>query len=160
MLLVIDIGNTNIVFGVVENSEWRNHWRIQTDPLKMADEYWVIFSSLLSEAKISTAEIDHVILSSVVPSLVFPFTEMLQKLLPDGNIITVGPEIYPKLQIVEEVQVVLRNSEYVYMDFYIPLIKKCIEVHGEQHYKFNRFYHHNLLGFVKHQKRDREKKEA
>jgi hypothetical protein len=68
-------------------------------------------------------------------------------------------EIYPTLQILEEVQVVLRKSEYVYMDFYIPLIKKCIEVHGEQHYKFNRFYHHNLLGFVKHQKRDREKKE-
>lgn len=99
MLLVIDIGNTNVVFGVNHNGAWLNHWRIQTDSLKMADEYWVIFSSLLSEAKISTAEIDHVILSSVVPSLVFPFTEMLQKLLPDGNIITVGPEIYPKLPV-------------------------------------------------------------
>jgi type III pantothenate kinase len=99
MLLVIDIGNTNIVFGVVENSEWRNHWRIQTDPLKMADEYWVIFSSLLNEGNIGTGEIDHVIISSVVPSLMYPFREMLAKLLPEGNIIQVGPEIYPKLPV-------------------------------------------------------------
>jgi hypothetical protein len=62
-------------------------------------------------------------------------------------------EIYPTLQILEEVQVVLRKSEYVYMDFYIPLIKKCIEVHGEQHYKFNRFYHRKTP-----KKRQREKR--
>lgn len=68
-------------------------------------------------------------------------------------------QAYPTLQVLEEVQLVLRKGEYVYMDFYIPLIKKCIEVHGEQHYKFNRFYHHNMMGFIKHQKRDREKKE-
>ena len=68
-------------------------------------------------------------------------------------------EAYHTLQVLEEVQLVLRNGEYVYMDFYIPLIKKCIEVHGEQHYKFNRFYHHSMMGFIKHQKRDREKKE-
>lgn len=68
-------------------------------------------------------------------------------------------KIYPTLQVLEEIQVSLRKNEYVYLDFYIPLNKKCIEVHGEQHYKFNRFFHHSALGFVKHQKRDREKKE-
>lgn len=99
MLLVIDVGNTNVVFGINQNNEWLNHWRIQTDPFKMADEYWVIFSSLLSEGKINTSKIDRVILSSVVPSLVFPFTEMLEKLLPGGNIVLVGPDIYPKLPV-------------------------------------------------------------
>lgn len=99
MLLAIDIGNTNIVFGINENNEWRNHWRIQTDSLKMADEYWVIFNSLLNEGNIRSGEIDHVIISSVVPSLVYPFREMLSKLLPEGNIIQVGPDIYPKLPI-------------------------------------------------------------
>ena len=38
MLLAIDIGNTNIVFGINDNGKWLNNWRIQTDPLKMADE--------------------------------------------------------------------------------------------------------------------------
>ena len=99
MLLAIDIGNTNIVFGVNNNAEWLNHWRIQTDPFKMADEYRVIFSSLLSDGEISIADINQIIISSVVPSLVYPFTEMLAKLLPRGSIISVGPDIYHKLPV-------------------------------------------------------------
>ena len=99
MLLAIDIGNTNIVFGINNNGEWLQNWRIQTDPLKMADEYRVIFSSLLSDGKINIAEITEIIISSVVPSLVYPFTEMLSKLLPLGRIISVSPEIYHLLPI-------------------------------------------------------------
>ena len=99
MLLAIDIGNTNIVFGVHKNKNWLNHWRIQTDHLKTADEYEVIFRSLLLAGKISCADIDNIILSSVVPSLVRPFTEMLSALIPKFEIITVNPEIYNKLPI-------------------------------------------------------------
>lgn len=99
MLLAIDIGNTNIVFGVNNNGEWTHNWRIQTDPFKMADEYRVIFSSLLTEGNICNTDINEIIISSVVPSLVYQFTEMLAKLLPNGEIIVVGPEIYNKLPI-------------------------------------------------------------
>jgi type III pantothenate kinase len=99
MLLAIDIGNTNIVFGINHKSEWLQNWRIQTDPLKMADEYRVIFGTLLSEGNIGANEINEIIISSVVPSLVYPFTEMLSKLLPEGIIISVGPEIYHKLPV-------------------------------------------------------------
>ncbi len=99
MLLAIDIGNTNIVFGVQENNNWIHHWRIQTDPLKTADEYEVIFRSLLSAGKICNTNIYHIILSSVVPSLVRPFTEMLATFLSKANIITVEPQIYHKLPI-------------------------------------------------------------
>lgn len=35
----------------------------------------------------------------------------------------------------------------------------CVEVHGEQHYKFVPFYHNNILDFVKAQKRDKSKQE-
>lgn len=99
MLLAIDIGNTNIVFGVHEKKEWINHWRIQTDQLKTADEYEVIFRSLLSAGKTNILNIDQVILSSVVPSLLHPFTEMLKTFLSDANITIVRPEIYNKLPI-------------------------------------------------------------
>jgi hypothetical protein len=68
-------------------------------------------------------------------------------------------ECFPTLQILEEVQIYPRRSEILYLDFYLPLIKKCIEVHGEQHYKFNRFFHNTPLGFIKHKKRDQDKKE-
>jgi type III pantothenate kinase len=99
MLLAIDIGNTNIVFGINNKGEWLHNWRIQTDPLKMADEYRVIFSSLLSDGNINIAEITEIIVSSVVPSLVHPFSEMLAKFLPAGKIILVNPEIYHRLPI-------------------------------------------------------------
>lgn len=99
MLLAIDIGNTNIVFGINCKSEWKHNWRIQTDSSKMADEYQVIFSSLLSDANINIAEITEIIISSVVPSLVYQFAEMLSKLIPDGKVALVSPEIYRKLPI-------------------------------------------------------------
>lgn len=66
---------------------------------------------------------------------------------------------FPTLQILEEVPIPLRKNETLYLDFYIPLKKICIEVHGEQHYKFIPFYHSTMLNFLKAQKRDREKQE-
>ena len=99
MLLAIDIGNTNIVFGVNDNGKWLNHWRIQTDHKKTADEYEVIFRSLLSAGKICRTQVNNIILSSVVPSLVRPFTEMLTGLFNGTRITVVGPDIYPKLPI-------------------------------------------------------------
>jgi hypothetical protein len=66
---------------------------------------------------------------------------------------------FPTLQILEEVTIPLRRSESLYLDFYLPLKKLCVEVHGEQHYKFVPFYHNNMLNYLKSQKRDREKEE-
>jgi hypothetical protein len=66
---------------------------------------------------------------------------------------------FPTLQILEEVPIVLRKNDILYLDFYLPLTKTCIEVHGEQHYKFVPFYHHTPFGFARSQKRDREKTE-
>ena len=98
MLLAIDIGNTNIVFGVYEK-EWINDWRIQTDPLKTADEYEVIFRSLLSAGKICRGEIKNIIISTVVPSLLHPFHQMLENLFPQSKINTVNAQIYHKLPV-------------------------------------------------------------
>lgn len=66
-------------------------------------------------------------------------------------------ELYPTMQILEEVSIPIRKSETLYLDFYIPLIKKCIETHGEQHYNFVPHYHTNRLSFLKAQKRDKDK---
>jgi hypothetical protein len=66
---------------------------------------------------------------------------------------------FPTFQIIEEVPIPVRKSDNYYLDFYIPMLKAAIEVHGEQHYKFIGFYHNSQLGFLKQQKRDREKKE-
>lgn len=68
-------------------------------------------------------------------------------------------ECFPTLQVLEEVAINTRKSETLYLDFYLPLIKKCIEVHGEQHYTFSRFFHNTQLGFIRHKKRDQDKQE-
>ncbi|MBE0650148.1 MAG: type III pantothenate kinase [Bacteroidales bacterium] len=99
MLLAIDIGNSNIVFGANEHGDWKNHWRIQTDHLKTADEYEVIFRSLLDGGKISNSDITQTVLSSVVPSLVRPFSEMLTSLFPKAEQIIVNPDIYNYLPV-------------------------------------------------------------
>jgi hypothetical protein len=68
-------------------------------------------------------------------------------------------KLYPTMQILEEVPIYVRRSEVLYLDFYLPLNRKCIEVHGEQHYEFIPFYHSNKLSFLKAKKRDKDKKE-
>lgn len=68
-------------------------------------------------------------------------------------------DMFPTLQLLEEVSAPVRRSETLFLDFYIPLKKICIETHGEQHYKMVGFYHQNLMGFLRSKKRDSDKKE-
>jgi type III pantothenate kinase len=98
MILTVDIGNTNIVFGVADQHEWLKIWRIQTDLLKTADEYEVIFRSLFTSSGICEHEIARTVLSSVVPSLIRPFREMLGHLLNHSPVL-VEPSQYKKLPI-------------------------------------------------------------
>ncbi len=98
MLLAIDIGNTNIVFGIHSGEAWLSNWRIQTDADKTADEYEVIFRTLISNGHVPSGEVSSVVLSSVVPTLVQPFIDMIASFL-DRQPVIVGPEIYDKLPI-------------------------------------------------------------
>lgn len=68
-------------------------------------------------------------------------------------------EEYPTLQVLEEVSMPLKKGVTLFMDFYLPLKKICVEVHGEQHYQFIPFYHRDMVSFVKAKKRDMEKQE-
>lgn len=77
MLLGIDIGNTDIVWGVFAERTLKAHWRIATDPRKTADEYGALFLSLLNNADISGKQISGLILSSVVPALTGTFESMV-----------------------------------------------------------------------------------
>ena len=42
MLLLIDCGNTNIVFAIAKNDRIFKKWRINTDPKRTADEYYAV----------------------------------------------------------------------------------------------------------------------
>jgi len=78
MLLAIDIGNTNVVWGIYEGRTLKGHWRLATEASKTADEYGILFVSILQQAGIDTNQITDAILSSVVPSLTAVFDEMVE----------------------------------------------------------------------------------
>jgi type III pantothenate kinase len=79
MLLVIDIGNTNIVFGVYEDDTLINHWRLSTSIQKTVDEYAILLNSLLYFEKIKLNQIDSAVISCVVPPLLIPFEIICRK---------------------------------------------------------------------------------
>lgn len=98
MLLAIDIGNSNVVCGLSDNNHWTEQFRIHTVANKTSDEYEVIYRTLLASRNINLSEIDRIVVSSVVPSLILPIREMIKKLFGKEPLI-VGPELYPKLDI-------------------------------------------------------------
>ncbi|MDD7512017.1 MAG: type III pantothenate kinase [Peptostreptococcaceae bacterium] len=79
MLLAFDIGNTNIVLGVFEGSELLTSWRIETDSRKSTDEYGMIVSQLFKYENLSMKDIDDIIISTVVPSVLFTIQHLSQK---------------------------------------------------------------------------------
>jgi type III pantothenate kinase len=67
MLLAIDAGNTNLVFALVDAGEIKARWRIATDPRRTADQYAVWLHQLLELEGYSRADVDAVIIGTVVP---------------------------------------------------------------------------------------------
>ena len=67
MLLAIDVGNTNVVFALVNGREIKTRWRIATDPRRTGDEYAVWLHQLLELEGYSKADVTAAIIGSVVP---------------------------------------------------------------------------------------------
>lgn len=69
MILCIDIGNTNVVFGLVENDKVIRRWRIKTVKDATADEIGIAVTNLFEHSGIKSGDIKDIIITSVVPSL-------------------------------------------------------------------------------------------
>ena len=67
MLLAIDIGNTNLVIGCIENDRILFKARIATDRLRTSDQYGVEIKNMLEAYGVQIKDIDDCIISSVVP---------------------------------------------------------------------------------------------
>ncbi len=79
MLLAIDVGNTNIVFAIVDGETIRWRWRIATDTRRTADEYAVWLNQLIEMEGASRADIDAVVIASVVPQTLFNLRGLARK---------------------------------------------------------------------------------
>lgn len=69
MLLVLDVGNTNIVAGVYRDRNLLTHWRVSTDRRRTADEYGLTLTQLFGLSDLDPKAVKAVAISSVVPPL-------------------------------------------------------------------------------------------
>ncbi|MDE6607091.1 MAG: type III pantothenate kinase, partial [Lachnospiraceae bacterium] len=90
MLLAIDMGNTNIVIGCIDDNQIYFIERLSTSTLKTELEYAVDFKTVLELHNIRAADIDGTIISSVVPQLNLVIKSALEKLISIPPLI-VGP---------------------------------------------------------------------
>lgn len=80
MLLAIDVGNTNITLGVCnDNNEWLTSFRLTTKTPRTSDEYGLTILNLLNAKDIQVDDIHDVIVSSVVPNIMYSFTNGIRK---------------------------------------------------------------------------------
>ncbi|MBO7187037.1 MAG: type III pantothenate kinase [Clostridia bacterium] len=78
MLLAIDVGNTNIKYGVFDNKELKASFRVSSRLTRTADEYGSVLLNLLQSSAIYKEDIDGIIISSVIPSLNYTICHMCE----------------------------------------------------------------------------------
>ena len=98
MLLVFDVGNTNMVIGIYKDKSLVKDWRICTDIHKTSDEYGMLIGNLLAHNNIDIKSIDDVIISSVVPNVMHALENFCIKYCEKKPMI-VGPGIKTGLNI-------------------------------------------------------------
>ncbi|MEL6864131.1 MAG: type III pantothenate kinase [Bacteroidota bacterium] len=98
MLLAIDVGNTDIVFALLDKMEWRHSWRIPSKETPSPEAWQYKLINELLELGLQPAIIDRAIISSVVPSVTLPLQEMLLQMNAIEPLI-LGPELYPQLPV-------------------------------------------------------------
>ena len=92
MLLVIDIGNTNITLGIYDQDDLIGTYRLTTKMQRTSDEFGLMLLSFLHTSSINPEDIDDIIISSVVPKINYSFTNAIKKYIHKEPIF-IGPGI-------------------------------------------------------------------
>lgn len=79
MLLALDVGNTNVTVGIFRDGELADHRRLRTVREQTSDEWGILLMSLLRYASLEPANLDGIIVSSVVPPLNSALAEMAER---------------------------------------------------------------------------------
>lgn len=98
MILVLDIGNSDITMGLWDGSQWKHTWRIPSRTHQPELFYGVKIRDYFFEAGILVTNVNKIALSSVVPGL----TEKIQKVIRtlfEKDALVLGPAVYEKLPI-------------------------------------------------------------
>ncbi|MFB9324336.1 type III pantothenate kinase [Paenibacillus aurantiacus] len=98
MILVVDVGNTNIVLGIYDKKTLLHHWRLSTNRSATVDEYGVLIHNLFHIAGVSVKDVEGVIISSVVPPLMRTLEQLCEQYLHKAPLV-VGPGVKTGLNI-------------------------------------------------------------
>jgi len=86
----MDIGNTNIVCGVYDSKKLITYWRLASDREKSADEFGIMIVNVLTYNKIPKEKIKAILISSVVPNMMYQIEHMCRRYF-ELNPMIVGP---------------------------------------------------------------------
>jgi type III pantothenate kinase len=92
LLLAINVGNTNIRFGVYKERKLIAHWKLATNRGWTADEFGMYFVNFFNYEKLDISDVEAVIISSVVPPIMFSFEHAIERYMKKDPII-IGPGI-------------------------------------------------------------------
>lgn len=92
MILAMNVGNTNIMFGVYDGPKLVNHWRMSTDKDKTSDEFGMFIVNLFNNEGMDLADISAVIIASVVPPIMYSVEHAVRKYIKVEPML-VGPGI-------------------------------------------------------------------
>lgn len=141
MLLVVNIGNSNIRFGFFEGEECINSWVMNTKPHKTEDELFSQIKLTYHNYGINIKEIKEIVVGSVVPHLTYPVRRSLH-LLHGIKSILVSRDIPTELtgKSSRMGTDLYANAYYAYkhykgikiiVDFGTALTLTCVDTHGE-----------------------------
>lgn len=101
MLLVIDVGNTNIKLGIFKEERLVTSFRMTTSVSRTSDEIGVIISDLLNTCKIGKEDLEAAIISSVVPNIMHSLKGAVRRYLGIEAMV-VGPGIKTGIKLTNE----------------------------------------------------------
>lgn len=101
MLLCIDVGNTNIVYGIFQGDTLIHQFRVESSRGRTSDEFAVVLRELLRMVDVDVSAIDAAIVASVVPSLTEPMCALVQRAI-GREALVVGPGIKSGMPILYE----------------------------------------------------------
>jgi type III pantothenate kinase len=101
MLLAIDVGNTNIVFGLFDGDKLVHQFRAESSRGRTSDEYAVVVRQLLAMQGVKPEEVHAAIVASVVPSLTEPMLALVRRAFGKEALV-VGPGIKSGMAILYE----------------------------------------------------------
>ena len=140
--IVINVGNSNIRFGLFEDDQCTTTWIINTKPYRTRDEFFVQFKILYQTYNVDIENIDKIIIGSVVPQLTHIISSALYKLHHLEAVIvdrkTQAPIRHKSNQMGTDIYANLVAAHFLYpdkkkiiLDFGTALTASCIDATGE-----------------------------